>query len=30
MLALAAGTLAEEAFAAWLGARLRKIGEERR
>ncbi len=28
MLALAAGTLAEEAFAAWLAGRLRRIGPE--
>jgi death-on-curing protein len=28
VLAVAAGTLAEEAFAAWLGARLCKIGEK--
>lgn len=27
MLALAAGAIADEAFAAWLGARLRKFGE---
>jgi death-on-curing protein len=30
VLALAAGTLAEEAFAAWLGIRLRRIGERQR
>jgi hypothetical protein len=28
VLAVAAGTLTEEAFAAWLGARLCKIGEK--
>jgi death-on-curing protein len=30
VLALAAGALAEETFAAWLGARLRRIGERQR